>query len=277
MTYVTDGVGRGRLRAAAAFVPSPVFLLIVACFAATGGLAWSAGSDAGRSNQLTVFGFVASGYLITLCLHEYGHALTAWKFGDRAVAVRGYLTLNPLKYFNVVLSIVLPMAYLLLGGIGLPGGAVQINRGAIHGKWRHSMVSAAGPLANVVFALALSVAIARFGGLTGANADTVLQHQDFWAGLSYLAFLQVTMAIINLLPVPGLDGYGIWEPWLPREYNDAAAKVGMFGFFALFLLLWIPPVNHAFFNGVLHITDALGVQRYFIGLGEGLFRFWTAN
>jgi hypothetical protein len=133
MTNHAGGASGGRLRVAAAFLPSPIFLLVIACFVASGTMAWTSGFGTGRGARLAVFAFVASGWLISLCLHEFGHAFSAWRFGDRDVAVRGYLTLNPAKYANVALSVVLPMMFLLLGGIGLPGGAVYINRSAIQG------------------------------------------------------------------------------------------------------------------------------------------------
>src|SRR6266700_2273408 len=104
MTGAAHGVNSGRERTGAAVRPSPVFLA-----------------------------FVVSGWLISLCLHEFGHAYTAWRYGDHAVAVRGYLTLNPARYADAGLSIVLPMIFLVTGGIGLPGGAVYIDRGAIRG------------------------------------------------------------------------------------------------------------------------------------------------
>ncbi|MGH3265902.1 MAG: site-2 protease family protein, partial [Trebonia sp.] len=271
-----------RPRRATAFLPSPLFLLVVACFAASGTLAWTSGFGTGRGARLAVFVFVASGWLVSLCLHEFGHAFTAWRFGDRDVAVRGYLTLNPAKYANAALSIVLPMIFLLFGGIGLPGGAVYINRGAIWGKWRHSLVSGIGPLVNLALALALIAVLSSNG--TGATPPlgfaptpyvSLVLHQDFWTALSFLAFLQVTAAIFNLLPVPGLDGYGIWAPWLPRQYAAATAKVGPVGYLIVMGLLWIPQVNRAFFDGILHLTGALGVQGYYIALGQYLFQFWS--
>ena len=74
-----------------------------------------------------VFIFVIAGWMVSLCLHEFGHAFTAWRFGDHDVAVRGYLTLNPFKYSNPMLSMVLPLLFIALGGIGLPGGAVWVR------------------------------------------------------------------------------------------------------------------------------------------------------
>ena len=104
--------------------PSPIFLLIVALTAVGAVLAWLSADTNGPMAYVGVFMFVVAGWVVTLCLHEFGHAFTAWRFGDHDVPVRGYLTLNPFKYSNPLLSIVLPVLIIAIGGIGLPGGAV---------------------------------------------------------------------------------------------------------------------------------------------------------
>ncbi len=78
--------------------PSPVFLVIVAVTVLGGVIAWLAAGTVRPLAYVGVFTFVIAGWLVSLCLHEFGHAYTAWRFGDHDVAVRGYLTLNPLKY-----------------------------------------------------------------------------------------------------------------------------------------------------------------------------------
>ena len=106
-----------------AFRPSPIFLGLVALFASpVDGL-----DRASATSSFDVFLFVAAGWIVSLCLHEYAHALVAYKGGDHDVAHRGYLTLNPMKYTHPLLSFVLPVVFLLLGGIGLPGGAVWVD------------------------------------------------------------------------------------------------------------------------------------------------------
>jgi Zn-dependent protease len=210
------------------------------------------------------------------CLHEFGHAYTAWRYGDHAVAVRGYLTLNPAKYTDAGLSIVLPLIFLVTGGIGLPGGAVYIDRGAIRGRWRNSFVSAIGPLLNLALAVVFAVIISRYGKVSPETFDLgALRHLNFWAALSFLAFLQLTAAIFNFFPVPGLDGFGIWEPWLPRSFTAAASRVGPVGYLILIGLLWIPSVNRAFFDGIYHLTDALGINGFAIDQGRTMFQFWS--
>ena len=73
------------------------------------------------------FLIVLVGWIFSLCLHEFSHALIAYFGGDTSVREKGYLTFNPLKYTHPVYSIVLPLLFLVLGGIGLPGGAVYIE------------------------------------------------------------------------------------------------------------------------------------------------------
>lgn len=78
--------------------PSPIFLGLVGLTTVGAALAWLAGSSVRPLAYAGVFVFVIAGWLVSLCLHEFGHAFTAWRFGDHDVAVRGYLTLDPRRY-----------------------------------------------------------------------------------------------------------------------------------------------------------------------------------
>jgi Zn-dependent protease len=244
--------------------PSPIFLALVAGFLTSGLIIWNRWGGIG----IAVFLFVVTGWAISLCLHEYAHAVTAFHSGDTSVAAKGYLTLNPLRYSDPLLSIGLPVLFVLIGGIGLPGGAVWIERHRIPGRLRHSLVSVAGPLTNVVFALLLVLAI-------GAAAPTDVE-QPFWAAVAYLGFLQVSASVLNLLPVPGLDGFGVLEPWLPPDTVRKAAQFSPYGLLLVFALLWIPAVNQAFFTLVEGILIALDVPIALVQTGDILFRFWVS-
>jgi Zn-dependent protease len=254
-------VGQSR----AAFRPSAIFLALVALFVTSGVMAWNGFGNV----RFDVFLFVISGWLVSLCLHEYAHALVAYRAGDLGVADRGYLTLNPLKYSHPLLSIVLPVVVVLLGGIGLPGGAVYINRSALRGRLRESVVSAAGPLTNVGFALATLIPVALF-------APTDADHVAFWAALSFLGFLQVTASLLNLLPVPGLDGGNVIQPWLSPQWKRGYALMAPYGFLLLFAVLWSPRLGGWFFDAVFFLGDAIGLDRGLYALGFDLIRFWQS-
>ncbi|MEU5592375.1 site-2 protease family protein [Streptomyces sp. NPDC020298] len=242
---------------------SPVFLGILAVTAVTGWATWTGFAD---QPGVAVFLFVTAAWIVSLCLHEYAHARTALHSGDISVGEKGYLTLNPLKYTHALLSIVLPVVFVMMGGIGLPGGAVFIERGRIRGRWRHSLISAAGPLTNVLFA-AVCTAPFWLDALDGVPLE-------FRFALAFLGLLQVTAAVLNFLPVPGLDGYGVIEPWLSDGVKRQVEPFAPFGLLFVFALLWLPSVNHVFFDLVDAILRGLGVSDFDASYGWSLYRFW---
>ncbi|WP_128437220.1 site-2 protease family protein [Streptomyces cyaneus] len=245
---------------------SPVFVGILAVTAVTGWATWTGFAE---QPGLAVFLFVTAAWIVSLCLHEYAHARTALHSGDTSVGAKGYLTLNPLKYTHALLSIVLPVIFVIMGGIGLPGGAVFIERGRIRGRWRHSLISAAGPLTNVLFAV---VCTAPFwlDALDGVP-------RDFRFALAFLALLQVTAAILNFMPVPGLDGYGVIEPWLSHNIKRQVEPLAPFGLLLVFALLMLPAVNQEFFQLINTLLDSLGVHGLERYCGQDLYRFWQGT
>jgi Zn-dependent protease len=246
--------------------PSPIFLAIVAITAVGGVLAWLATETIRPLAYVGVFIFVIAGWLVSLCLHEFAHAFTAWRFGDGDVEVRGYLTLNPLKYSHPLLSLGLPVLFIAVGGIGLPGGAVYVRTSWMT-KRQKTLVSLAGPATNLLFAVLLL-------GLTRALFDPA--HRVFWAGLAFLGFLQVTAFVLNMLPIPGLDGYGALEPHLSPETQRALQPAKQWGFFILLLLLISPALNQWFFSIVDWFFALSGVRTGLWRLGGQLTRFWSA-
>jgi len=245
---------------------SPVFLGIAAVMVVSGWAVWSGWAGV---TGVAVFFFVLSGWVVSLCLHEYAHARTALHGGDVSVGAKGYLTLNPTKYTHAMLSIVLPVVFVVLGGIGLPGGAVYIERGRIPGRWRHSLISAAGPLTNALFAGLLTMPF-WLGSVSGVPFA-------FRYALAFLAMLQITAAILNLLPVPGLDGYGVLEPWLPHGLRRQAEPFAQFGLLIVFGFLWVPAVNEVFWEAIGHVMHVFGVSPPDVGYGYDFFRFWQGE
>jgi Zn-dependent protease len=250
-------------RISGAVRPSPVFLGIVALAAAGGALAWR-NDTTSNTARAGVFVLVVAGWIVSLCLHEFAHAYTAWRAGDREVEVRGYLTLNPLRYSHPVLSIALPIFFIALGGFGLPGGAVYVRPG-LFGPTMQRRISLAGPAVNVVLAIALLAAIRILADGT---------HAAFWFGLSFLAFLQITAAVLNLLPIPGLDGYGALEPSLSPKTRRALDQYKPLGLLAVLALLWVPSINAAFFDAVYWLFELSGVPADWSRFGSYLTQFW---
>jgi Zn-dependent protease len=241
---------------------SPVFLGILGAAVVSGGLLWFRAVPA-LVGALTVL-FVVAGWVTSLCIHEFGHALVAYLGGDRSVASYGYLTLNPLRYTNVLLSIVLPIAFLLLGGIGLPGGAVYINHSALRSKTWDSAVSAAGPAGTLLCGLLVALPF-----MLPNHADFMLAHVEFFGALAFLGFIEAFALLLNLVPIPGLDGFGILRPWLPYSVQDAANRFGALAILGVFAVLWyVAPVRSAFFQTVLALTSLAQIDPSYVAVGQ---------
>ncbi|OBA80519.1 hypothetical protein A9W99_17000 [Mycobacterium sp. 1164966.3] len=244
--------------------PSPIFLALVGLTAVGGVLAWLAGASVRPLSYAGVFIFVIAGWLVSLCLHEFGHAYTAWRFGDHDAAVRGYLTLDPRRYSHPGLSLVVPMIFIALGGIGLPGAAVYLQTSFMT-PTRRSLVSLAGPAANVVLAVLL---------LTACGLLYDPKHPVLWAGVAFLGFLQIMAVVINLLPIPGLDGYDALEPHLSPQTQRALAPAKQWGVLILLVLLFTPLLGQWLFAPVSWLFDLSGVSDGLWKAGYQLTLFW---
>ncbi len=241
---------------------SPWFLALLAVTVAGGFLAASATSGTVLTTGIVLL--VLAGWAVSLCLHEFGHAYTAYRGGDRSVRAKGYLTLDIRRYADLGLSLVLPVLFLLLGGIPLPGGAVWIDHGAIRSRPVRSLVSLAGPATNLVVGAILTAAVALVpmaGGLA--------------SGLSALALIQVLAFVLNILPVPGLDGFGVLEPFLPYAARRLAARVRPWAPIALFvLILGVPGASGVLFAGGTWVFHGIGGDLYQAFRGYNELFFW---
>jgi Zn-dependent protease len=211
------------------------------------------------------FIIVLVGWVFSLCLHEFSHAAVAYAGGDTTVRDKGYLTFNPLKYTHPVYSLVVPLIFLALGGIGLPGGAVYIETWRLRSRGWKTAVSLAGPSANLVLAIALAVIL----GMSPVSSEGV------WPALAFLAFLQISALVLNLLPIPPFDGFGAIEPYLPQNMRAGVAQISGLLPWAVFFLLWyVPEVYGAFWTAVISLTNALHVPLDIVDQGLRDFRFW---
>jgi Zn-dependent protease len=246
--------------------PSPVFFGILLLAILGGVLAAFSEPVTGRETMYVagVFILVIGGWAVSLTLHEFGHAIVAYKGGDDSVRSKGYLNLDVRHYTDPVFSLVVPLLLLAIGGIPLPGGAVWINRWALRSRAVSSWVSLAGPLSNLLI-----------GALLTISAIYIPMPDGLLYGLSYLALLQIFAFVLNILPVPGLDGFGAIEPYLSPQAREFSAKVRPWAPLVLFALLFaVPAVGDAFNDLASLVYDAVGGDRYAASNGAFGFMFW---
>jgi Zn-dependent protease len=211
------------------------------------------------------FAVVLVGWVFSLCLHEFSHAWVAYMGGDWTVRDKGYLTFNPLKYTHPVYSLLLPLLFLVMGGIGLPGGAVYIETWRLRGRNWRTAVSLAGPTSNLILAILLGLFL-RF---------VPVNFSGVWPGLAFLALLQVTAVVLNLIPVPPFDGYNAIEPHLNETTRMQFEQTRGAFIWIVFLLLWfVPFINNLFWNLIFFISRILGVPLTLAATGLDQFLFW---
>lgn len=208
--------------------------------------------------KAAALGIVILGTLVGVSLHEWAHAAVAYRGGDTSVAGKGYLTLDFRRYSDPLLSIGMPVLFLLLGALPLPGGAVWINQSALRSPWWRTAVSLAGSTMNLLVGLVAALVVSS--GVLGR------EHLVLAGALAYLALIMFGVAILNLLPIPGLDGYAALEPHLPRGVRQALDSVRPFGLWIILGLMLFGFFGFIW-DAAQAITGALGVDPRWIAVG----------
>ena len=213
------------------------------------------------------FAFVMLGWVLSVMAHEFAHAAIAYLGGDTTVLRKGYLAFDPRRYGDVGVSLVLPLLALALGGVGFPGGAVYLRDDLMRSRAWRTAASLAGPAATLTLLILLASGLRIWGGLGAEGA--------LFPALTVLAFLQAMALILNLLPVPGLDGYNALRPWLPPHLAPHLRKAEGVAFGLLFLaLFFVPGFGALLFRSAAQVGMAFGLDPEAIAAGWRAFHFW---
>jgi Zn-dependent protease len=188
--------------------------------------------------------------------HEAAHGLVADRLGDPTAREAGRLTLNPIPHIDLFFTILLP-AFLIVSGSGfIFGGAkpVPVNVSRLRNPRRDwALVGAAGPLMNVLLAVLLCAVLSLLvhGGLLGpASAGT----EVLAAGI----FVNVLLAVFNLVPIPPLDGSRVVQYFLSGHALVAYRRLERFGLLLIVvLILFVPSVQIVLFESMLGVVAIL--------------------
>lgn len=175
-------------------------------------------------------------FLMSLSIHEYAHAILAFKFGDDTAQKQGRLTLNPIKHIDLIGSIVMPILA-FTSGFMLIGWAkpVPVNRTKFKNNFRDdAIVSFAGPFSNLVFAI---IAYVIYLGISSSGIEVGhIVYNIFRLTIIFNIFL----FSFNLLPIPPLDGSHILFDLFPNKYTAKLLNLGIYGTVLLFLFIYSP-------------------------------------
>ncbi len=179
------------------------------------------------------FAIIALGILIfSAILHEIAHGFVAERLGDPTARLAGRLTLDPRKHIDPMMSIFLPLILLISGSPIIIGAAKPVPVDPFNlrdGRKDMALVSLAGPLTNILIAIAASFIIKL----------NILPSTLYFL-LSSIVQLNLLLAIFNLLPIPPLDGSKVFSLVLPEKLADAFLSLGSIGFLLVFFLLLFP-------------------------------------
>jgi len=216
-------------------------------------------------NNFLTFFVVLIGWIFSLTLHEFSHAYIAYLGGDTSVKEKGYLSFNPLKYTHPVYSILMPLLFLFMGGIGLPGGAVYIETWRLRSPQWKSAVSLAGPFSNLFLIIVLS-AFLYF---------VPTKHSGIYPGLAFLALLQIYALVLNLIPLPPFDGFGAIEPYISQNILEMLEPIRGAMIWIIIALLWYVPVaSDAFGTLIFRLAMFFQIPLELVAIGHQQFFFW---
>ncbi len=194
----------------------------------------------GLAGEIATIAILAIPIIIAITFHEAAHGFVAKLFGDDTAARLGRVTFNPIKHVDLFGTILIPAALILTHAGFVFGYAkpVPVNFGRLNNPKRDMIwVAAAGPGTNLI--LAAISAIALYAGMTAGMAP-----DGFWATM-LVASLQINLvlAVLNMLPLPPLDGGRVLTGLLPARLAEPFARIEPYGFAiiigALFLLPFI--------------------------------------
>lgn len=170
---------------------------------------------------------IAVALVVGITFHEFSHAFIADQLGDHRPRALGRVSLNPVAHIDPIGALVF-----LIAGFGW-GKPVPVNIYALRpGRIGMALVSAGGPIANVIVAIAAAIVhrVMEMAGVGGFALDLV----------QAIVFFNLVLAILNFIPIPPLDGYNFVLSFLPPRMAFAVQRYAPYGMIALLILVFVP-------------------------------------
>ncbi len=184
--------------------------------------------------------------IMSVVIHEVSHGYVANILGDPTARLSGRLTLNPLKHLDFFGSFIVPAFTYLLGGF-IFGWAKPVPYNPYNlknQKWCPALVGVAGPFSNILVAL-------FFGLLIRLNFGFFILPSAFIGIASLVVFINLVLAIFNLVPIPPLDGSKVLFALIPYRYSHIQTKIEQYGFFILLFFIFF------FFQAIFPLVSSL--------------------
>ena len=185
--------------------------------------------------------------LFAITLHEVAHGWVAKKFGDTTAQSLGRLSLNPLKHIDPVGTILVPIVLILVTGYAFGWAKpVPVNFNQLRNPKKDMVwVAAAGPFANVLMTIIWSIILITAIGGTGSGN----KFAEFFVYMSMAGiFINLVLMVLNLLPIPPLDGGRVLSGLVPNNISALLSKIEPYGLFILLGLMFMGLLNKLVFT-----------------------------
>jgi Zn-dependent protease len=210
---------------------------------------------------------VAIMLLVGFPVHEFSHALAAYRLGDGTAKLFGRLTLNPIAHFDPVGGVLLAITFI---GSAASGGAfgfgwakpTPVNpMNLLYGRHGEAIVAAAGPLSNLVLAVAGAIPLRYLL----ANPELATQVILLVQILDLFVLINIVLMLFNLIPIPPLDGSKVLFAFLDRRTEYRVRPIlEQYGFIIVIFLFFVPPGNSIGGRVFTPVLDA--VYRFLVGV-----------
>jgi Zn-dependent protease len=201
--------------------------------------------------------------ILSICVHEFGHAVVADWLGDRLPRSQGRVTLNPAAHADPIGTLLFPiMGFIFTKGASFGfgwGRPVQVNPPSFSRRFRmrtgHMVVALAGPAMNILLGLIVGGVywgLLKFGIIEPASKLN--------QALQYAVILNFILAFFNLIPAPPLDGGAVVEGLLPDRALDTWGQIKVYGPFILLAVIFIPQLQ------ALFLEPAMWLHAEYLGL-----------
>lgn len=194
------------------------------------------------------------GMLAIVC-HEVSHGYVAWRFGDPTARMLGRLTLNPLKHIDIFGTL---MIFFI--GIGWAKPVPVVSENLRNPKRDMIWVAAAGPVTNILLATVSAFmlrGLVAFGGSVAPASMISMLVEPLILMLAFSVYINLLLAIFNMIPVPPLDGGRVLSGLLPHRQAAALSRIEPYGMIVIIALVFFTNIFSYIISPVLTIAVQL--------------------